>query len=79
MNRIKNDKQKTDLTYEDYVEFTNIKNCTYCNSLIPWVEYGDNTPGFFLDRKINSLCHMKSNLVVCCGICNFTKRDFFYL
>lgn len=75
--RTKNDNPKTDLTYEDYLEFTKINECHYCNIPINWEPYTKNTSGFFLDRKENEISHIKSNLVVCCELCNFTKRDEF--
>lgn len=77
ISRTKFDLVKTDVTYEDYLAYTKIKNCTYCEETIPWAPYGDNTPGFFLDRKDNNRWHTKDNLTVCCGSCNKTKRDEF--
>lgn len=68
---------ETNVIYEEYLEFTKIKNCHYCETLIPWKEYDSNTYGFFLDRKNNNIGHLKFNLVVCCQICNFTKRNEF--
>jgi hypothetical protein len=44
---------------------------------MPWQEHGENNPGFWLDRKDNSIGHLKGNLVVCCGNCNKTRRDAF--
>ncbi len=77
ISRVKNDFIKTDVKYEDYLKFTKINNCHYCNTRIPWEPYGENTPGFFLDRMDNNKFHTLDNLVVCCSICNFTKRDEF--
>lgn len=68
--------QETDLQYEDYLEFTYIKNCHYCEKTLNWIPH-DNNPGFWLDRKDNKLGHKKGNLVTCCGVCNFTKTDEF--
>lgn len=75
--RVKEEKTISDVSFEDYLGFTKISNCTYCEDLIPWEEYSINMSGFFLDRKDNCVDHIKSNLVVCCKICNFTKRDEF--
>ncbi len=75
-NKIKDEPIKTDVTYEVYLEFTKIKNCTYCDKFMNWLPY-DNNPGFWLDRKDNNKYHTKDNLTVCCGDCNKTKRDFF--
>lgn len=74
--KTKGDKIPTDLTYEDFLEFTKVKNCVYCDKIMKWTPY-DNNPGHWLDRKYNDLGHIKTNLVVCCGICNMTKRDEF--
>lgn len=70
-------KDETDLSYQDYLEFTKVPNCHYCERKINWEPYGENTPGFFLDRKNNNIGHLKLNLVVCCGDCNKTKRNYF--
>lgn len=67
---------ETDVTYEDYLKFVG-SNCHYCERLLPWKPYEKNTSGFWLDRKNNNLGHLKNNLVVCCGVCNKTKRDEF--
>lgn len=68
---------ETNLSFLDYLEFTKIKNCDYCEDIIPWKEYDHNTNGFWLDRKDNNLGHIKGNLTVCCALCNFTKRNEF--
>lgn len=77
IRRTKEETIKTDVSYEDFLEFTKITNCHYCSYSISWEPYTSNTSGFFLDRKQNILGHVKSNLVVCCKLCNFTKRDEF--
>lgn len=68
---------ETDISYDDYLEFTKIPNCHYCEQTMPWQPFGENNPGFWLDRKDNNLGHLNGNLVVCCGVCNKTKRDEF--
>lgn len=75
--KTKLDNPKTDITYEDYLQYTKIPNCHYCERPINWQPYGDNIPGFFLDRKDNNKTHTKDNVVVCCGPCNSTKRNYF--
>jgi hypothetical protein len=67
---------ETNLTYDDYLTFVD-KNCHYCDRILPWQAFGENNPGFWLDRKDNNLGHTKGNLVVCCGVCNMTKRHEF--
>lgn len=51
------------------------KNCNYCEKIMKWQPYGENNPGFWLDRKDSKLGHMNGNLVVCCGLCNYTKTN----
>lgn len=63
----------TTITYDDYLEFVG-KDCHYCERYMNWKPF-DNNPGFWLDRKDSNLGHVKGNLVVCCGLCNFTKTD----
>lgn len=72
-----NKNPETNVRYQDYLEFTKIPDCAYCEDLIPWKEYDSNNNGFYLDRKQNELGHIKGNLVVCCSICNMTKRAEF--
>jgi len=67
---------ETDLNYEDYLKFVGT-DCHYCERKLPWQPFGENNPGFWLDRKDNNIGHLKMNLVTCCGICNNTKRDEF--
>lgn len=68
--------EPVDITYEDYIEYTKIDKCHYCDKHMNWMPH-DNNPGFWLDRKDNTKYHTKDNVVVCCGDCNKTKRDFF--
>jgi hypothetical protein len=71
------------ITYEDYLEFTNIKICHYCNSNIVWVPYSRNRlgikdgRGYNLDRKDNNIGYIKENCIVCCGRCNRGKNSVF--
>src|ERR1035437_6089847 len=72
-------KIKIELTYEEFLEFTNVKNCYYCNAKINWIEYSSSEKEYFsrayyLDRKINSGPYSKENCVVCCTLCNKFKR-----
>lgn len=69
------------ITYEQFLEFTKIGNCTYCNAEIPWRAYsilrGDYlSRAYFLDRKDNSSGYSKENCVVCCTVCNKIKGSY---
>ena len=64
------------ITYQEFVGFTKIKACHYCDTLIEWFEYGRNIRSN-LDRKDNHRGYSFLNCVVCCGSCNRTKGDRF--
>ena len=70
----------SDITYEKYLEFTKIKQCTYCGDSINW-QPNTNTlgkksqHGHWLDRKDNTKGYYLDNVVVCCRICNRTKTN----
>jgi hypothetical protein len=74
-------RQKHDmkLTYEDFLEFTKVPNCHYCNASVTWAAdtYKRNGNGYNLDRKDNSLGYIGENCVVCCARCNHGKSDRF--
>lgn len=63
------------LTYEEFVQFTKIKNCEYCNALVEWIPHGKKGIRYNLDRKNNNVGYTKENCVVCCADCNFFKAD----
>lgn len=64
------------ITYEDYLEFTKIKHCHYCNSDIVWYENNvGKYSGYNLDRKNNDIGYTKDNCVVCCSLCNHIKGN----
>jgi hypothetical protein len=72
---------KHTLSYEEFLEFTKIQNCFYCDSLIPWRAHtmagNIGGMGYFLDRKDSELGYSKDNCVVCCYLCNKTKNNSF--
>lgn len=69
---------KLELTYEEYIEFTNIKTCHYCDTEIPWNPYGaGKSNAYYLDRKDNAIGYIKGNCVVCCTRCNWSKGSRF--
>lgn len=71
----KRKKQKCDISYDDFINFTKIKLCHYCFKPIKWVAHGKKVTAYYLDRKDNSIGYTKDNCVVCCTRCNLTKSD----
>lgn len=77
----RNRKYEVTITYEDYVEFTKIDKCHYCDDVIFWHKHksGKNDqPGkssHYIDRKDNDIGYTKSNCVVCCAKCNRSKLE----
>jgi len=71
--------QACDVSYADFLEFVEIKECHYCGDGITWTEFcvSNNGSRYNLDRKDNRLWYVKDNLVVCCWNCNETKSDKF--
>lgn len=66
------------LTYEDFLSFTEIKFCHYCNKELIWKKYRNNISAVSnLDRKDSSIGYEKNNLVACCGACNWMKNSVF--
>ena len=67
------------LSYEDFLEFTKISNCHYCNALVTWAEFNinKNRSAYNLDRKDNNLGYVKDNCLVCCRRCNSGKGKYF--
>jgi len=73
-------KYAVNLTYDEYLEFTKIKNCHYCNNYIDWAPFNmikNKACGHHLDRKDDSLGYSKENCVVCCPRCNWAKGWYF--
>jgi hypothetical protein len=71
-----------DITFENLLEFTKIKKCTYCDAEIQWPEHKVNKNykikcRYNLDRKNNNLGYTKENCCVCCSECNSIKSDRF--
>lgn len=70
------------LSFQDFLTFTQIHTCQYCNSPIEWLPYDQLKDGkkqshsYHLDRKDNSQGYSLSNCVVCCSQCNYIKGKF---
>jgi hypothetical protein len=71
----KNRGHKVDLTYEEFVAFSNVKLCHYCWAEVGWAPYDGSR--IHLDRKDNTLGYSTQNCVVCCKRCNFGKNRYF--
>ena len=72
----------TDITFSDFLEFTKVAICHYCEKPVTWTvhasEHGKRVnSGYNLDRKNANSGYLKSNVVVCCTICNYSKGDRF--
>lgn len=68
------------ISFEEFLDFTMVKNCHYCDGKIEWKCYRDTrttTFKYFLDRKDSKIGYVKNNIVVCCSLCNYTKSDKF--
>jgi len=71
-------KQLEVISYEEFLEFTQIQKCHYCDSGVVWVEYGlRKGRAVNLDRKDSSRGYTVNNVVVCCTRCNKAKLDHF--
>jgi len=72
-----NEDKLVELTYEEFLDFTKIKQCHYCEAPVEWTEFHlvRNGSRYNLDRKDNSIGYSKENCVVCCKRCNRIKSD----
>lgn len=67
------------LSYNDFLHFTQISKCHYCGDEITWSKYRghiDSSHGYFLDRRDNNIGYTNENCVVCCSLCNHIKGGF---
>ena len=76
---IRENKEGT-LTYEEFLKFTDMHECHYCNAQIQWNPYcyknnKYTTGSHYLDRKDNNLGYSVSNCVACCTKCNLAKGN----
>ena len=70
---------ENNVLYEDFIKFSEIKNCFYCNSIITWPEVNIKKvgSGYHLDRIDNSKGYDPKNVVVCCARCNLGRGPNF--
>lgn len=71
--------KKCDLTFEEFLTFTEQPKCCYCGESVVWNKHSkDGISGpYNLDRIDSSKGYSTTNCVVCCGLCNYTKSDTF--
>lgn len=72
-------KKLLNLTYEEFLEFTEVRECHYCGAAIGWCESNRHKNGsrYNLDEKDSTAGYTKENLVVCCLRCNKAKSNLF--
>ncbi len=76
LNKVaKKNQTAVELTYDEFVLFTEIKTCSYCEAGIVWVDQQGRA--YNLDRKDNAIGYTKENCVVCCIGCNRIKSNRF--
>jgi len=65
------------LTFNQFVTFTNITNCFYCDTFINWdtSTHSNGGKAYYLDRIDSKVGYVKDNCVVCCTECNRMKMD----
>jgi hypothetical protein len=62
-----------DLSFDDFLKFTTIDFCFYCDERVIWKRYGARGAHTNLDRKDNTRGYHADNCVVCCFRCNHVK------
>jgi hypothetical protein len=72
-------KHKVDISYEQFVSLTKIKDCHYCGDTIRWADETKRkqSSASNLDRKDNNKHYTLDNVVVCCLRCNKAKNTHF--
>lgn len=76
-------KIKVNISLREFLEFTKIDKCHYCNSIIRWAKHSPDcgkepeNHGYHLDRKDTAMPYNKENCVVCCNRCNYGKSNAF--
>lgn len=70
-----NTKTEPPMAFEEFLTFVSIKICHYCHAPIIWSQKG--RMAYNIDRMDNHKGYTKSNCVVCCKRCNFSKANRF--
>lgn len=83
-NSSKKRKMEFKLSFKEFLTFTKINNCHYCNEVILWSKNIlapckshtiKTNEKYYLDRKNNLIGYIKNNLVTCCTRCNMAKGN----
>lgn len=81
LNRAKTAGRECSISYEDFVVFTQTRECFYCGIEIPWEEHSSvkrkRSMAYYLDRVDSSIGYHKENCVVACTRCNQSKSNTF--
>jgi hypothetical protein len=64
-----------DFTFDEFVRFVDIQECTYCRETIYWARRPINGNSYNIDRKDSSNGYTKDNCCVCCYKCNNIKGN----
>lgn len=65
-----------DLTYEEFLFLTQIRDCCYCGCEVTWEPFtGHGVSRYNLDRRDASRGYSLDNVVVCCAECNRMKSN----
>jgi hypothetical protein len=69
------------ITYQEFVRFTDIKSCSYCGCDIEWQPHArnrrENHYNYYLDRIDSNRGYSVKNCCVCCPMCNGVKSNVF--
>lgn len=76
----KNREQECSISFDDFLSYTKIKKCHYCNGEIEWWPHQIGRGHHYnLDRMDNKEGYTLENCVVCCPRCNQMKGTLPYL
>jgi len=72
-----NNQKPINLSFDDFLIFTNTNRCHYCNDTIEWKPRNSKknySNCYYLDRKDNTKGYSIDNCIVCCSLCNLTRH-----
>ena len=65
------------MTYSQFLTFTENETCHYCDAPLKWVKHGDSATAINIDRKDNNKGYSKKNCVAACTRCNMSRGNRF--